>query len=720
MHVSVYTRLFSEPFRITEPEFVHIAEDARTRGDAPSECSALIDLAFARIHMGQASKALEPIRRAIDLAQEHGLRVLHLQARLWRDCAIHFSNDHTTQTLFDELIVELAENGLTDLVPVAMVVRAREHDRSNERDLALKIINDAFVVLKDVADPYVRSFVYRLAGMILRSAEQFTQAFTVFEEARSAAEHAGLLSQLARTLSAMGSAYVADQRPKDGLTELLVALELYRKLEINDWYVAETNLNLAILHDQGHDHTKAIEYATRSKELFEAAGDLTEAARAENVMGVLFERMGDLDKALRTYQDADAKFRITQSRGTSATLPYANAANVLRIRGRSKEALDMLTEALERSKANGSAIGESQANAFLGSLFDEDNSPLYDPKKAEEHLLRGYQLDHLRGGSASPLILEQLAQYYEHHKDFERALRFTKELFDYRDRVRDESVQRRISQLEDRRRIEEAYKIAEIEQLRNVELKAAQTLLVESEKMASLGQLTAGIAHEINNPVTFIASSVAPLRRDLLEYEAIGGTGPLADELRAEIFELLDGIETGARRTAEIVKSLRTFSRLDEGSIKKTDIVSGIESTLTLLNTRIRGVVEIVKEFDEVPHIECRAGQINQVIMNILSNAIDALEKTINPTIRIGVRRAGANQISITIADNGNGIPEESLPRLFEPFYTTKDVGKGTGLGLSISYGIIERHHGRIEVHNDNGAVFSITLPIAQPASDTI
>lgn len=715
MQQSEYTRLFSEPFRVTEPEFVHRVEVAHALGDHEAECKALIDLAFARIHMGKAADALGPSAEARTLATVHHQAALEVEARLWHNCAIHFSNDHETPTSFDALITELAAHGLTAYVPIALVVRARELDRTNRREDSYARIEQALALVKEISDPYVRSFTFRLSGMLLRAHEHFTQAITLFEEARSEAEHAGLLSQLARTLSAMGSAYVADQRPKDGLTELLVALDLYKKLEINDWYVAETNLNLSILHDLGHDHSQAIGYAQRSKALFEVAGDIAEAARAENVLGVLFEKTGDLDRALATYQQAHARFRHVQSTHTFATLPLANAANLLRQRGDSAAALEMLTEALNQSIANNSTAGQSQANAFLGSLYDQEDSPLYDPQKAETYLMEGYTLG-LERKTISPLILEHLAQYYEHHKDFERALRFIKELYDHRERVRDETAQRRISQLEARRRIEEAHTLAEIEQLRNVELKAAQTLLVESEKMASLGQLTAGIAHEINNPVTFIASSVAPLRRDLLEYESIGGTGPLADELRTEIFELLDGIETGARRTAEIVRSLRTFSRLDEGSIKLTDIVHGIESTLTLLNTRIRGIIDVVREYDDVPPIECRAGQINQVIMNILANAIDALEKTSNPTITIRVRRLGGEHVTITIADNGAGVPEASLPRLFEPFYTTKDVGKGTGLGLSISYGIIERHHGRIEVHNDNGAVFSITLPIAQPA----
>lgn len=714
MQIETYQRLFSAPFRVTEPEFQASVESARQEGDLHAECRALIDLAFARIHMGAAASATGPATLAISIAQKNGWHDLETEGQLWHDVSIHFSNDHSAPTAFDVLAEHLADVGLERYVPIALIVRARERDRTEGHEAADVMIDRALNIVRDIEDPYVKAFVYRLAGMLLRSHERFTTAITLLEEARSIAEHAGLYSQLARTLSAIGSAYVADQRPKEGLTELLRALELYEQLEINDWYVAEVNLNIAILHDLGLDHSQGVSYAMKAIELFVAAGDLSEAARAENILGVLYEKSGELDLALKTYISADARFRQLKSRHRLSSLPLANAANILIVRRQYSEALKMLDEALDRAIANGSAQGQSQANAYLGSFFDIEDSPLYDPRRAEEHLLRGYQIE-LERNSSSPLLLEQLAKYYEHHNDFERALRYTKELYDYRERVRDETAQRRITQLEARRRIEEAHKLAEIEHLRNVELKAAQTQLVESEKMASLGQLTAGIAHEINNPVTFIASSIGPLRRDLRDYEALGGQGPEAEELRVEIRSLLDSIEMGARRTSEIVKSLRVFSRLDEGSIKSADLIAGLESTLTLLSSRVRGHVEIVKDFEAIPYVECRAGQINQVFMNLITNALDALEGIERATITIKVMQPDEDHVRVRIADNGPGIPEHIRSRIFEPFFTTKDVGKGTGLGLSISYGIIERHGGRIEVTNDGGAVFTISLPIHQP-----
>ncbi len=719
MELASYSRLFSEPFRITEPEFIERVEAAKAIADSEALCRAFIDLAFARIHMGQASLALQPANDAIAIALLHGFEQLETEARLWHDAAIHFSNDRTTRTYFAELAKQLHVVGLRELIPIALILRAREIDRVDGPTASTAIVQHALSSLEDVADPYVLTFVNRLAGMLLQSHEQFQRSTELFETARSVAEHANLQSQLARTISAMGSAYVANLRPKDGLTELLIALDLYEKLEINDWYVAETNLNLSLLHELSHEHTDAIGYAIKSIELFEAVGDLEQTARAENVLGALYEKSGRTELALQTYLKSNERFKSLKSRHRLSTLPLANAVYILLICRPSLEALAMLHEAFDLATSIDSSEGQTQADAYLGSFFDTEGTELYNPEKAEGHLLHGYALGKERN-KVSPLILEQLAQFYEHHKQFERALTYTKELYEHRDRMRDASTQRRIEQIEARRRLEEAHKRAEIEQLRNVELKAAQTRLVESEKMASLGQLTAGIAHEINNPVSYIVNSIGPLRRDLDEYESLGGRGPEAEELRAEIFGLLNAIETGAQRTAEIVKSLRTFSRLDESSLKNTDIIAGIESTLTILNSRIRGFIEIVKEYQDIPNIDCRPGEINQVIMNILSNAVDALEFTEHPVIRIRVNMQGPDTVTIMISDNGPGISTNVLSKVFEPFFTTKDVGKGTGLGLSISYGIIERHHGRIEVSNSSGAIFTITLPVRQPHTGEI
>ena len=272
------------------------------------------------------------------------------------------------------------------------------------------------------------------------------------------------------------------------------------------------------------------------------------------------------------------------------------------------------------------------------------------------------------------------------------------------------------------------------------ELKEAQQQLVQSEKMASLGQLTAGIAHEINNPINFVSANVKPLQRDIDDILGIlrmyddlregSDIGPALARIDAakrevdldyiidEMRQLLRGIEEGAGRTAEIVRGLRNFSRLDESALKRIDLHEGIDSTLVLLHSTYKGRIELVKEYGTLPAVECYPSQINQVFMNLLTNAIQAISEEGRITIRT---RAVGETIEVAIADTGTGMDQEVRAKIFDPFFTTKDVGKGTGLGLSISHGIIEKHHGAIAVASrpGEGTTFTITLPVTQPNEQT-
>ncbi len=274
-------------------------------------------------------------------------------------------------------------------------------------------------------------------------------------------------------------------------------------------------------------------------------------------------------------------------------------------------------------------------------------------------------------------------------------------------------------------------------------LQNTQTQLVNQEKMASLGQLTAGIAHEINNPINFVSSNITPLKRDIkdimevIEFYRTTAEKEFTPESRKEakqleedleldyvldeVDHLLRGMDDGARRTVEIVKGLRLFSRVDEQDLKKVDLHDGINSTLILLNSSIPGKIRIIREFGELPMVECLAGKVNQVFMNIINNAVhalaDNLETIKDPKIIIKTK-AFRDHVMIEIEDNGPGMPAHVKQKIFEPFFTTKAVGKGTGLGLSIVYSIIENHKGTLEVVTEEGGgtTFIINLPIYQSA----
>lgn len=266
-------------------------------------------------------------------------------------------------------------------------------------------------------------------------------------------------------------------------------------------------------------------------------------------------------------------------------------------------------------------------------------------------------------------------------------------------------------------------------------LKQAQSQLVQSEKMSSLGVLTAGIAHEINNPINFVSANIQPLLQDVNDiielinkYKKIAESNessPLMKEIKDfeeeidldyvlnEITELINGIQSGATRTADIVKNLRVFSRLDEGEAKLADLHQNIDSTLAILHNEYKNRITINKHYGNIPKIECYPGKLNQVFMNVLLNSIQSIED--KGEIDITTAKID-DSVSITISDTGSGIKKEDLSRIFEPFYTTKTVGKGMGLGLSISYSVIVEDHGgtiTYESEPGKGTKCVIILPIS-------
>jgi len=272
------------------------------------------------------------------------------------------------------------------------------------------------------------------------------------------------------------------------------------------------------------------------------------------------------------------------------------------------------------------------------------------------------------------------------------------------------------------------------------QLQRLQAQIVQSEKMASLGQLAAGIAHELNNPVGYVYGNLDILNQyfqdieRLLDYydearlpaEMVLNVAAFKseinyDQLRKDLASIIDDCRNGVERIRDIVQNLRIFSRLDEADFKKTDLHEGIESTIRLLSRYFSGSkIKLTRDYAELPLIEAYSGQLNQVWMNLLANAAQAVSSSGDGSgeVRITTRVEGES-VSISVSDTGCGIAREHLDRIFDPFYTTKPVGEGTGLGLSITFGIVERHHGKISVKTavNEGSTFTVTLPIsvAQP-----
>ncbi|BAL25714.1 ATP-binding protein [Azoarcus sp. KH32C] len=274
----------------------------------------------------------------------------------------------------------------------------------------------------------------------------------------------------------------------------------------------------------------------------------------------------------------------------------------------------------------------------------------------------------------------------------------------------------------------------EVQELRE-RLAQAESRLLQLEKMAAVGQIAAGVAHEINNPVGFISSNLGSLRTYIdrvfaviAAYEkiesALQSDHPARieiadaraaaefDYLRQDIPDLLTESLDGLTRVKEIINDLKDFSRVDDGHRQEADLHRGLESTLNVIRNEIKYKAEVIREFGDLPLVNCVPAQINQVFMNLLSNAAQAIETMGRITLRTGADEVCA---WVEISDTGKGIPPEVQARIFDPFFTTKPVGKGTGLGLSISRDIVQRHGGKLEVSSTvgEGTTFRLVLPIA-------
>jgi len=296
--------------------------------------------------------------------------------------------------------------------------------------------------------------------------------------------------------------------------------------------------------------------------------------------------------------------------------------------------------------------------------------------------------------------------------------------------------------------LENAYSFEELDNLRQNlerevhartrELRDTQAQLVHAEKMASLGQLVAGVAHELNNPLGAVDGNLAVLQdyvnrlRDGLtayeqaaperrtRFEDIRSQLDL-DSVVSDLDHLLATCTEGSQRARRIVQDLRTFSRLDEAELKQVDLNAALRVTLDLLQHRVRGDVRIETSLAALPRVECYASQLNQVFLNLLTNALDAVESVGGGVVHVSSRVRSDDCIEITVRDSGPGVPLALRDKIFDPFFTTKPVGRGTGLGLSISYSIIAKHHGRLELDPapPPGCTFRVVLPV-RPVVSTV
>ena len=537
--------------------------------------------------------------------------------------------------------------------------------------------------------------------------------------------------------------------------------------------------NIGVIYQEMGNFPEALNYLKKSVKFKERHGDRVGMASAMGIIGAIYTEQGyyrkaleNLNSALKILEVNDYKLGIGQIRITIGnTILRQSFQKKVQATGKQyAEAIKYINSGINIARAAG-----AKETVKLGYLYlSQADSARGDFKSAfRNHKLFLQYKDSLLGEESHLRISQAKLSYETEKRDREITLLAREkklkeqqiELLGYQKRLQfilllvslaavTLLVIVVIVTIRSRKKMKNALRLLR-RQKKELEialdrLKKTQSQLIQSEKMASLGMLTAGVAHEINNPINFINAGTISLQKDyedLQRYvdsfkhdqasveslkiaEEIG-----LDELKSIIPETIRDIQAGVQRTSEIVRGLRNFTRLDATEMKDVDLHGGIDSTLLLLQHRIKGRITIVKEYDpQIGSIRCYPGPLNQVFMNLLNNAIDAIDLKRNKDLPLpgssGTKhpidehqiRVATNffegrekqQVEIVINDTGVGIREEIRDKLFDPFFTTKEVGKGTGLGLSICQGIIEKHGGSIsfESNINLGSAFTVILPI--------
>jgi len=476
-------------------------------------------------------------------------------------------------------------------------------------------------------------------------------------------------------------------------------------------------------------YPQSLEHFQKAYPMFEKLHAIKGEARSLNGIGNNYHKMGDSQKALR-YQHRSLKILQAYKIEQIESRVLNDIAGILQAFGNYEDAFEHYERSLSLRRKIGHTTGETTTLLDLGNLLvlQKEND------KALEVFAQALQL--AEQINAKPKICKAyqgLSQVYGQQDQYKKALEFYKKFHEMEREVYQDDFDKKLQNMKAIHDLETSQKMAEIHRLRNVELKGknerlasllnelktTQIQLVHAEKMASLGKLVAGIAHEINNPIGAISSTnnvnSICIKRVEKGIEDSNSPAELADSQQfqkaiAILKSNIGVISKGADRINTLIKNLKNFSQLDEAEFQKVDIHEGIESVLLLIKNKLRDQIEIVKKYDEIPEIYCYPSQLNQVFMNLLTNAIQAIET--KGTISIETSQAD-DCVHVCISDTGRGIPKQELNTLFEFDFSNSSSRIKMGSGLVIAYTIIQRHKGHIKVDSTvgKGSTFIVTLP---------
>ena len=623
-------------------------------------------------------------------------------------------------------------------------------------------------------------------GIIQRNVGDHATALEYFFSAQRLAEDHNNDQQLAYAFNNIGDIYNQEDNSRKALEYELKALEIFE--DVGDSVgVSYCCHQIALAYTNLEEYSNAIMSYKRAMKIREFLGNRIGLGYSLISIGETYLKMGNHGESLSSLMKSGEIFKeLGDQFGLAAS--YYSLGMYYRMTGDSQNAVKYLTESLNLGNETRSPIRIRNAAQVLSEIYAEQNmfkeayqmyilyKETYDSLYREENLVKITQLvmqhefeqrellqlaeiarqKQFRNymivllGLVVILVIVILNRYYikrkanidlqNKNKEIESQKKKLENLFVSLRIKNDELCQQNeeiISQKDHLAMLNHELEKQTYELNRTLdELTQAQTHLVQSEKMASLGQLTAGVAHELNNPINFVSTSIKPLQRnveDLLsllnKYDSVIKKNDLSagfieveelketvdlDYLIKETQNLFKGIIEGSSRSMQIVKDLRTFSRMDENEFKPVDIHDGIDSTLLLLHHKMQNRITVHKNYGKIPHVECLPGKLNQVFMNILTNSILAIKGEGEIFIETS---SSKDKVKISIRDDGMGMSPEVRDHIFEPFFTTRSVGEGTGLGLSISYSIIEEHAGTVEVTSEpgEGTVFIITLPLNHP-----
>lgn len=586
---------------------------------------------------------------------------------------------------------------------------------------ALRVNQEGEAIAREIGYADGEAISNRNLGFYYYAKSDYELALRKLSEALAYFEQTDNKDEQGNVLFIIGLAYWSLGNFNLTLERLHRSEHLFRETE-NHERLPWSLTSLGGVYENLKDFDKSLKCHEESLVYFRECDDNLGEARALSGIGTVYRNLSQLDKALEFVKQSLEIFLDTKSQ-LGVSRAYNDMGLIYHAQGKLKEALDYHKKSLEIRKQLSTRGAEVTSLLDIGKTY----SQMRQLDRALDCLNEALEI--ARNVDVKPklyLVHQALSEAYERKGELQEALVHLRAYQDVKDEVFSDEANIKVKNIQIQYEVEKAEKEAEIHRLRNIELKEAlddlretQVQLVQSEKMAALGHLTAGIAHEINNPIGAVKSSadlsirgLERIKQALSKRECVDDI--LADKSFAKTIAILERNShttlTAVERISKIVNNLKNFARLDEAEYKKVDIHEGLESTLSLIQHEMGERIEIVKDFGSVPPATVYPNQLNQVFMTLLQNAMQAIEGKGRITIET---RADEKQLKIAISDTGKGMSPEVVQSLFDLNFTTKRSRVGVGMGLYNVYNVVKKHKGEIKVDSEpgKGSKFTIVLP---------